>query len=200
MTIEAVPDTAPVLATPADATDAGAPAARAPRARRPLVRRVSDAAVPVVGTLVVAAAVEALVRSGVIDERLLSPPTEIVRTLFEEMGGGVFWSALGNSLRGWATGLLLAVVVPSSVEPSNICTVLPAGAVPVKVGVLSLVMPSPTTPLSAENEVIVGVDPIVVPCVSTVTVRAAEAALVLPATSVALAVKLWAPSLTGAVV
>ena len=45
-------------------------------------------------------------------------------------------------------------------------------------------MPSPTTPLSGENEAIVGA-----PGVPIVTARAAEAAPVLPAASLAVAVK-----------
>ena len=61
---------------------------------------------------------------------------------------------------------------------------------PVSVSVLSLVMWSPTTPVSGENEAIVGATGATV---STVTESAVEAALVLPATSVAVAVRLWAP-------
>jgi hypothetical protein len=47
---------------------------------------------------------------------------------------------------------------------------------------------SPTTPLSGENEVMLGAIGAVV---STVTLRAEDAAPVLPAASVAVAVKLW---------
>jgi hypothetical protein len=47
--------------------------------------------------------------------------------------------------------LLFAVAVPISVVPSNTFTVLFAAAVPVRVGVLSFVMWSPTTPLSVEK-------------------------------------------------
>ena len=47
--------------------------------------------------------------------------------------------------------VLSAVAVPTCVVPSNTFTVLFAAAVPVKVSVLSLVMWSPTTPLSVEN-------------------------------------------------
>ncbi len=50
-------------------------------------------------------------------------------------------------------------------------------------------MPSPTVPLSGENEVMLGATGAVV---SIVTLSAAEAALVLLAASVAVAVKLWA--------
>ena len=72
-----------------------------------------------------------------------------------------------------------------------------ASAVPVSVSVLSLVMPSPTVPLSVENEAMVGATGAVV---SIVTLSAAEAAPVLPAASVAVAVRLWAPFASAAVV
>ena len=65
-----------------------------------------------------------------------------------------------------------------------------ASAVPVSVSVLSLVMSSPTTPLSGENEVMLGATGA---GVSMVTARRVEAALTLPAASVAVAVRLWAP-------
>ncbi len=64
-----------------------------------------------------------------------------------------------------------------------------AAAVPVSVSVLSLVIPSPTVPVSLENEVIVGA---LGATVSTVTDRGDEAALVVPP-DVAVAVKLWLP-------
>src|SRR5215510_4769625 len=76
-------------------------------------------------------------------------------------------------------------------------TVLLAAAVPVNVNVLSLVMRSPATPLSFENEAIVGTPGA---AVSIVTVSAAEAALVLPAASAARAVRLWAASASATVV
>ena len=70
---------------------------------------------------------------------------------------------------------------------------LPASAVPVKVGVVTLVMLSVLdTPLSdaASRS---GADGAAGAMVSMVTGKAAEAALTLPATSVALAVMLWVP-------
>ena len=83
----------------------------------------------------------------------------------------------------------MAVTVPISAVPSKIFTVLFAAAVPARANVLSLVMPSPTTPLSLENEAIVGIPG----AAAIVTTAAAEAAPVLPAASVAVAVKLWLP-------
>ena len=84
--------------------------------------------------------------------------------------------------------LALTVAVPSWVDPSNTSTVLLASPVPVNVSVVALVISSPTAPLSGENEAIVGAasGPIIG---STVF----EAALVLPAVSVTVAVKTWEP-------
>ena len=87
----------------------------------------------------------------------------------------------------------VAMPVPITVVPSNRLTVLPASAVPVKVGVVTLVMLSVLdTPLSdaATRSGLTGRGAVV----SMVTDKAAEAALTLPATSVALAVMLWVPS------
>ena len=72
-----------------------------------------------------------------------------------------------------------------------------ASAVPVSVSVASLVMWSPTVPLSVENEAMVGATGAVV---SIVTASAAEAALVLAAASLAVAVRLCAPFASAAVV
>ena len=58
-------------------------------------------------------------------------------------------------------------------------------------------MPSPTLPLSFENEVMLGAAGAVV---SMVTLSAVDAAPVLPAASVAVAVRLCAPSRSDAVV
>src|SRR5450631_1557104 len=87
-----------------------------------------------------------------------------------------------------------ALAVPSRVAPSYTFTVLLASAVPVRVRTFTLVMPSPTVPLSGENEVMVGIG------VFTVIAATDDAAPVVPAASVAVAVKLWAPLLSAAVV
>ena len=60
-----------------------------------------------------------------------------------------------------------------------------------------MVMPSPATLLSVEYEAIAGVTGATV---SMVTFSAVDAALVLPATSVAVALRLWAPLASAAVV
>ena len=89
------------------------------------------------------------------------------------------------------------MTVPSSVAPSYTFTVLLASAVPVSVRVLSAVMPSPTVPVSFENVAIAGAPGA---AASTVTLSAADAALVLPAASVAVAVRLCVPFASAAVV
>ena len=72
-----------------------------------------------------------------------------------------------------------------------------AAAVPVRVIVLSLVMPSPFTPLSLEKDEMTGASGLVevggVVGLEIVTGTADEALPVLPAASIALAVMLWLP-------
>ena len=96
-------------------------------------------------------------------------------------------------MRWFLFPLLFAVAVPISVVPSNSFTVLFAAAVPVRVSVLSLVTRSPEIPLSFVNEVIFGADGEVGGAESMLVVTAADFAPVLPAASVAFAVKLCEP-------
>ena len=85
-----------------------------------------------------------------------------------------------------------ATVVPIDTPSWKISTVLPAApAVPLSVSVVSLVRWSPAVPLSSENAVIDGATGATV---SMVTWNAVEDAPWLPAASVALAVRVWAPS------
>ena len=85
--------------------------------------------------------------------------------------------------------LPFATVVPSDIEPSNNSTVLPASAVPLNVGVLSLVMLSVfEAPVSLAGSKS-GVDGAGV-AVSIVTIKAPDAVEVFPASSVAVALLL----------
>ena len=61
--------------------------------------------------------------------------------------------------------LALTVAVPNWVDPSSTVTVLLAVPAPVKVSVVAFVMPSPTVPLSGENDVIEGAEGVVVAAV-----------------------------------
>ncbi|PNQ35691.1 hypothetical protein CVT22_22680, partial [Ralstonia solanacearum] len=92
-----------------------------------------------------------------------------------------------------------AVVVPSSVVPSKTLMVLLASAVPVSVGVASLVLPPavmvPVT--GATSSVTVLMTGVAGAAVSTVNVNAELAVLTLPAVSVAVAVRPWLPSVSA---
>ena len=89
----------------------------------------------------------------------------------------------------------VAIPDPTATPSLKIVTVSPASAVPVNVGVMIFVMSSVLdTPLS-DAAVRSGADGVVGVTVSIVTDKPAEAAPTLPATSVALAVMLWTPSL-----
>src|SRR3954449_5506907 len=86
-----------------------------------------------------------------------------------------------------------AVPLPTWLAPSNSVTVLFASAVPVKVGVATLVRLS--VPDEPESEAVArsGVEGAAGAAVSMVTDRPPEAVPVLPAASVALAVIVWLP-------
>ncbi|TYZ39287.1 hypothetical protein C2U33_25250, partial [Ralstonia solanacearum] len=94
-----------------------------------------------------------------------------------------------------------AVVVPSSVVPSKMLMVLLASAVPVSVGVASLVLPPAVmAPVTGETvSVTVVMTGAAGAAVSTVRANAKLVALTLPAVSVAVAVRLWLPSVRAVV-
>src|SRR5437588_4815005 len=92
-----------------------------------------------------------------------------------------------------------AGAVPTLVAPANRSTVLPASAVPAKVGVVTLVTLSvlelPLSLAAARS----GADGAAGALASAVTPRAAERALTVPAASVAVAVMLCVPAAGAAV-
>ena len=83
-----------------------------------------------------------------------------------------------------------ATAVPTLVAPLKIVIVLPCSAVPVKVGVLLLVMLSVLDTPVSDAAVISGTDGAGGTAVSMVTAKAADGALRLPDLSVAVAVML----------
>jgi len=89
-------------------------AARAPSAPRPrpAPRRALPAwALGLASTLGVLALLELLVRAGLIPERSFPPMSEALATLGEQLGEGSFWTAVAQTLQGWALGLLVAVAI-----------------------------------------------------------------------------------------
>jgi ABC-type nitrate/sulfonate/bicarbonate transport system permease component len=56
------------------------------------------------------AVVELVPRTGLVRERFLPPFSTMVSALADEAGTGTFWRSLLETLRGWATGLVIATV------------------------------------------------------------------------------------------
>ena len=87
----------------------------------------------------------------------------------------------------------VATALPTGVVPSNSVTVFPAGAKPVKVGVVMLVTLSVFDAPLSDAGVRSGADGAAGATVSIVTAKAAEGALTLPAVSVSVVVSVWLP-------
>jgi ABC-type nitrate/sulfonate/bicarbonate transport system permease component len=81
------------------------PARAAPRLRVP------DAALPGLGVLAVLAALELVVRAGLISGRFFPPPTDIFSALVRQLGESAYWSAILHTLEGWAIGLAIAIAI-----------------------------------------------------------------------------------------
>ena len=54
---------------------------------------------------------ELLVRSGVLSDTSFPPMSETVAELVRQLGTGAIWTALLNTLEGWALGLGLAILL-----------------------------------------------------------------------------------------
>jgi ABC-type nitrate/sulfonate/bicarbonate transport system permease component len=54
---------------------------------------------------------ELATRTGVIPERYISPASDTFARLFELLGEADFWTAVGNTLEGWALGLGIAAAL-----------------------------------------------------------------------------------------
>ena len=73
--------------------------------------RARDAAPPLVAVAVALGLWELLARAGVLSATSFPPMSETIATLFEQLGTGDFWSAVANTLQGWALGLGIALVL-----------------------------------------------------------------------------------------
>ncbi|GIF04616.1 ABC transporter permease [Actinoplanes siamensis] len=67
-------------------------------------------ALGLLGVVLAAAVVEALPRLGLVDERFLPPFSRMVTGLTEQLALAEFWTALGQTLGGWALGLAIAMI------------------------------------------------------------------------------------------
>jgi ABC-type nitrate/sulfonate/bicarbonate transport system permease component len=72
---------------------------------------VPDRAVPWAGALGVPAVFELLSRTELINSRFFPPITDMVARLLEEAGTTAFWSAVGDTMQGWALGLGIACAI-----------------------------------------------------------------------------------------
>jgi ABC-type nitrate/sulfonate/bicarbonate transport system permease component len=82
-------------------------ATAAPTATRP--RGVPAAALGAAGLGGFVLLLELLPRTPLVEARYLPPFSEMARALGDELGTAAFWDALGATLRGWATGLGIAL-------------------------------------------------------------------------------------------
>jgi ABC-type nitrate/sulfonate/bicarbonate transport system permease component len=88
------------------------PTVTGPAVRQPVraTGRWRRPALGLLGLLIAVAIVEALPRLGLVDRRFLPPFSTMARSLGEQVIQGEFWIALGQTLRGWALGLAIAMV------------------------------------------------------------------------------------------
>ena len=76
-----------------------------------MLRRTAGWAPPLVAVALALGLWELLARTGVLSATSFPPMSETVATLFEQLGTGDFWSAVGNTLQGWALGLGIAITL-----------------------------------------------------------------------------------------
>ncbi|MET7296173.1 ABC transporter permease [Streptomyces griseoloalbus] len=71
--------------------------------------RGANAALGAAGMAAFLALGEAVPRSGLVEEDYFPPTSRIAGALGTELADGAFWTALGDTLTGWALGLAIAV-------------------------------------------------------------------------------------------
>lgn len=79
--------------------------------RRPRRLSGSNAALGALGLFTIGALLEILPRLGVMNPRFFPPSSEILTTLIGQLSEGAFWTAVSQTLRGWAIGLTIAMVL-----------------------------------------------------------------------------------------
>jgi ABC-type nitrate/sulfonate/bicarbonate transport system permease component len=92
--------------------DVNVTAAPAPRAGGRLShRRVARWALPWIGVVSVLVLFELLSRSELISSRSFPPVTDWAQALGDLLGEQSFWTAVGDTLQGWALGLAIAIAI-----------------------------------------------------------------------------------------
>jgi ABC-type nitrate/sulfonate/bicarbonate transport system permease component len=87
-----------------------APPASAPSTAAKSPRRAPRWVLPLVATICVLALLELIVRAGVLPEGQFATPTEVFRELGKQVQESSYWTAVWQTLQGWALGLGLAIV------------------------------------------------------------------------------------------
>ncbi len=73
--------------------------------------RVPGWALPWLGVLIAVALVELVSRAGIVSSRYFPPATKDGAALVRLLGQGDYWTAVLNTLEGWAIGLAIAIVI-----------------------------------------------------------------------------------------
>ena len=81
------------------------------RPKRRRTMRVADVLVPLLSVVAALAFWELLSRAGVIAERDLPSMSSTFNELWNMVQTQAFWAAFGQTVRGWAIGLVLATVL-----------------------------------------------------------------------------------------
>jgi ABC-type nitrate/sulfonate/bicarbonate transport system permease component len=89
---------------------AGPALGRPARARTRSTEQWRRPALGLLGLAIVVSVVEALPRLGIVDDRFLPPFSTMARALAEQLTLAEFWTALGQTLTGWALGLAVAMI------------------------------------------------------------------------------------------
>jgi ABC-type nitrate/sulfonate/bicarbonate transport system permease component len=82
-----------------------------PVARRVRTPRLGPFVQSWIGVLAVLVLLELVVRVGIIPARYFPPMTQTFGALFEQLGESTFWSAVLDTLQGWALGLAIAALI-----------------------------------------------------------------------------------------
>jgi ABC-type nitrate/sulfonate/bicarbonate transport system permease component len=73
------------------------------------VRRLPDWAIGCASVVVVLVALELLSRAGALDPNDIPRVSQVLSRLWEQLGDGEFWSAVGETLKGWGLGLAISI-------------------------------------------------------------------------------------------
>jgi ABC-type nitrate/sulfonate/bicarbonate transport system permease component len=93
------------------ATAGRAPVRATGRRRGERGRRAAGWLLPILTTLAVIVAVELIIRGGLVLQTAFPTPTAVFRDLWDSFTTSDYWLAVWNTMKGWAMGLGLAIVV-----------------------------------------------------------------------------------------